>query len=965
MTALALQPRVRLPIVLLGLVAAAASLALMPRGQELAQMYLEAGDTQQALAILEARLAAGDRSSATIAAIARARAGLGDLAGAAQLLEDLLAERPRDAAVLSALADLQRRAGQTAVLIGSLERLQALSPDTRRLRELASLYGAAGRRPEQRLALRQLAERQVAEVAEYLALARLEAALGDPAAGAVVLRVLAQRRPQAVDTSIVGLELQLLAAAGQPEPALARARDWLHGRRDLAEAAEHLAGSLGVAGRPDLAVALLVPLADAAAGPRLVAALAQAESDAGDPAAALARLERLDPAGEGVPRPAALLRLRLALSAGEVGRAMTAAGRLGWADLPEELLRGLAAHALAARDAAALRRIAELGEARLAGDPVLAARLWLALGEREAAGRWSERAVPMLAGRPEQALPLAEVELALGRRDRAAAVLLAAIGNPALPAAALRPAAGLLVEAGQAGAAAAAFAALRRDDPSPEADRAWAIGATAAGQAPAVAAWLATPAAAGLPADLLQDLLHLAVDRRALPLALKVADRLEASRGAAGDRQQVIRLLLELGQPRRALDRLRALPEGSALPEPLREAVLLGAWRQGAPVRDEARAIARQHLAAAATPAAREAAIALLLELRAEAEALPVLRELAVEAPQRWLWAHERAAVAAGRRGEAVALWASLVTRPALPAELRRQLAFRLLAAGDKRAAEGGLRLLAAAAPPDSPDVRQLLYLWGPRPGPEALNWIEARARGAEPAERVAWMRVLTDRGAPARAVAVHRAAAGPAPSEAATAAWLAALEAQDDRAAMAAAVREALPAAVSGDLLRQLARLAERTGETGLEREALERLAATGGAGPETQRRLGVLAYLRRDRATAERLLQASLATQPDDYESWAILGDLATVRRDPALARQRHAEALRRLEAAGDRSDRTQAVRAHLLHGLGRQAEAARLYEALLAARPRDRSLRADYVAMLVEQGAVREARAALVLP
>ncbi|MDN3564989.1 hypothetical protein QWZ14_11520, partial [Paeniroseomonas aquatica] len=508
------------------------------------------------------------------------------------------------------------------------------------------------------------------------------------------------------------------------------------------------------------------------------------------------------------------------------------------------------------------------------------------------------------------------------------------------------------------------LAVLRRGHPSAAADHAWAVGAAAAGQAPAVAAWLATPAGAALPVDLLQDLLHLAVDARALPLALEVAERLEAARGATEDRQQVIRLLLELGQPRRALDRLRGLPEGDAFPEALREAVLLDAWRQGAPVLDEARAIARQRLAAAATPAARDAAVTLLLELRAEAEALPVLRALAVEAPQRWLWAHERAAVAAGRRGEALALWASLAARPGVPAELRRQLAFRLLEAGDKRGAEGGLRLLAAAAPPESPDVRQLLYLWGPRPGGEALDWIEARARRAEGAERAAWMRVLTDRGAPARAVAVHRAGAGAA-LPAGTAAWLAALEAQDDRVALAAAVREVLPGATSGDLLRQLARLAARAGEAELERQALERLAASGGAGPETQRRLGVLAHLRRDRAAAERLLQAVVAAEADDYESWTILGDIAAARRDPSAARQRYAEALRRLEEAADRSTRARVLRAHLLHGLGREAEAARLYEALLVERPRDRSLRADYVALLMEQGAVRAARAALVLP
>ncbi|MDO9711748.1 tetratricopeptide repeat protein [Paracraurococcus lichenis] len=926
----------------------------------MAQLRLEAGDPRRAVTILEARMAAGDHSPATVAALARARADAGDPVGAAQLLQALAAQRPRDAAVFTALAGLQRTIGDAEGLTRTLERLQTLAPTAAQQRELARLYAAAGRTVEQRAALRRLVADKTAEVEDYLVLARLEAALGQPSAGVAALRALGGRRPGAVDASVVGLELSLLLASGEADQAFQRATDWLQRqRRDLAQAGPLLAGSLTMGGRPDLAAALLQPYAGMGAAPRLVTALAQAENDAGHPAAGLQRLEQLDATGGEENGQSALLRLRLALVVSDVDRILAAAERLGWPAVPDDLVSPVIAAALAAGQPAPLQRLAALDEARLAVAPVSAAELRLALGDAAEARRWSDRAAAAVAGRPDLALQLAALELRLGRRDRAGALLGPVLTDPALPAAALPTAARLFIRAGRAGEAATALATLRRDRPSPEAEMAWALVATAAGRGEAVAAWLAAPGRVGLPDALLRDLVHLAMDAGTRRPALALAERLAAASGRAEDGLLLIQLLLDAGQPRRALERLRALPAGAAVPETLREAVLMEAWRQGAPVQEEVRALARRRLAAAATPAEREAAVTLLLALQAHAELLPVLRTLALQAPERWLWAHGTAAAAAGREGEAVALWLELVGRPALPAALRRQLAFRLLEAGDKRAAERAFRTLAATAPPDSPDVRQLLFLWGPRPGAAELQWLEARGRQADAGEQAAWMRILTDRGAPARAIALYRAEARDSVPEPLLDAYLGALEAQDDRAALAAAVRAALPQARAAGPLRHLARLAARTGNTALEQQVLERLVATGESGPDVQYRLGALAYLRRDRETAERLLSGFVAATGGNAESWTLLGDLAAGRRETAVARQRYGEALRRIDAAGDRSRQARAARAHLLHCLGQETEAVRLYEALLAERPGDDTVRADYAAMLLGQGALQRAR------
>ena len=869
----------QLPLLVLIASAIGLTVALVPHGRELALLRMQAGDAQGAVTALEALVAAGDRSPATLAALARALSRAGNVAAAAQLLERLVAERPGDRATLEALAGFQRDAGRTEGLIRTLEALQTLAPTVDWQRELAALLGAAGRPEERRQALRVLVERFAAEPVDYVELARAEQAAGDPAAGAAILQRLAARHPAAIDASVVGLQLSMLLASGEAEQALQRGRQWLEGRNDLPSSAAILGGALSVGGRPDLAVTLLEPHAGQGADPDLVAALAQAESDAGKPEQGLRRLEQLGTTAKAMGAgTAALLRLQLALVVGDTDRAMMAAEIMGMRKLPAEMLARLARVPLAIGRTDALRRIlAAAGDGFLQVDAVLAARIQLALGDTDAARRWSDRAAREVAGPPERMVEIAEVEVRLGRIDRMLDMLGRAVADPRLAPKGLVDIARLYMQAGRAADGALALDALRRRLPSPAADSAWALTATAAGQVREVGAWLAANRGEGLSADVLKDLVYLATDAKGTALAVAAAERLFELRSGGDEGLLLARVLLNADQARRALDRLRALPADTVVPNELYEAVLLAAWRQRAPVAEELRAIWLRHLAAATEPSERVAAVYVLLELKAYPELLPVLRRLAEQDPGQWISAFSEAAAAAGRRADLPAFWAEMAMRPGVPTELRRQLAFRVLDASDKRRAEQVFRALAAGAPPRSPDVRMMLFLWGPRPSAEQLDWIEARARRAGGAETAEWMNVLIADGAPARAVAAYRATAPGAASgdasEALADAYLTALEALGNRAALAAAIQEQLPHAASVGRLRRLAQLAEGAGNAELERKVLDKMVLAGGDSPDAQRRLGVLAIQRRDTAAGERHLLAFVAATGGDYETLMLL--------------------------------------------------------------------------------------------
>jgi Tfp pilus assembly protein PilF len=178
----------------------------------------------------------------------------------------------------------------------------------------------------------------------------------------------------------------------------------------------------------------------------------------------------------------------------------------------------------------------------------------------------------------------------------------------------------------------------------------------------------------------------------------------------------------------------------------------------------------------------------------------------------------------------------------------------------------------------------------------------------------------------------------------------------------LAAVLREQVPQAGSTHRLQRLAQLAESSGDADLEWRVLEKLMATGGDGAKVQRRLGVLAFQRHNMTEAERHLSSFVAVTGGDYETSLLLGNIALRKRDPSVAKAWFAKGLQKLEESGDRSFRARTVEANLLHRLGKDIEASHCYEKLLAERPGDTNLRADFVAMLMEQGTLRRARAVL---
>ncbi len=371
-------------------------------------------------------------------------------------------------------------------------------------------------------------------------------------------------------------------------------------------------------------------------------------------------------------------------------------------------------------------------------------------------------------------------------------------------------------------------------------------------------------------------------------------------------------------------------------------------------------------------PAIRREATYALLERTPPAVHLPALRRAAADFGGEWNDALEAALERAGRRDELVALLVRRSVDPKTGDEARRQLAFRLLDLGEKMRALDIFERLAAGRPTANPDVRQVLFLMGPRPDARQLDWIEAQARAMPtPADRLGWARVLLDSGAPQRAAHVLAADAA-TPGRAGGPATVAAAEAHllagsaDDRIAFGRLVESRIAREGDPDMALKLGELASAGNRPALASLAYARLLLLHPARRAAQRQVGFPAFsdgdFERARSILLRYLAGAPAAGPSDWEAHYYLGESLYRLKDRLAARTEHERALAAIEGLRPPPFAARAVQAYLYHRLGRSEEAVTLYERLLREQPRNRDLRADYAGVLLELGRTAPARRVL---
>ena len=350
----------------------------------------------------------------------------------------------------------------------------------------------------------------------------------------------------------------------------------------------------------------------------------------------------------------------------------------------------------------------------------------------------------------------------------------------------------------------------------------------------------------------------------------------------------------------------------------------------------------------------RTARLHLLREHGGDEAALPYLRQFAEVQGGDWLAAFEEALQKLNRSDDLLAFWKSRVRRRDVALDVKRGIAARSLAAGQKPLAESILLELSANAPSDSPDVLQLLYAWGPNPTDAQLDWVEARARASSAVDRTQWMQHLLNAGAPQRAVDVAQGAYSEV--------YLRALVAAGRGETLSRAIVERVAYVSDPNQLRFLARLALEGSQPAAMRAAYEKLLTADPDDGEALKQVGALDYVESRFSPARARLGRYIANGGGDYATHFSFAEILARDGEHARARAHFERSLAEIARFEQPTLHMRTMQALGLHRVGRAADAFAAFEALLGEYPENDHLRADYVGALLQS--TRYAEAALVL-
>lgn len=658
---------------------------LAPRSQELALIYNKTDQLDKATSTYEAIYDDGARKGATIIPLARIYIREGQIDKAINLLEEYQQHQPNDSQALSLLADAYRDDQRHYHYLETLKQLAALSPKNHtHLQKLSQHQNYLGEHQQQSETLERIVKLQPNNYQAKIDLVHLHSALGQYHQAAEVMSEISDRHPASYNDKKIELHIQLLLASSQYESAMLVASDNIKRQKESHQHLRQYTSLLQEKNQDKLALALFERHPQIS--PKHLD-LRITHIDLltlyGQSESAHAHIAALQ---ENHTLPVSL-RVQLIdfyLNNKQPKKALNEAISLSHEQIPEWLYHSLLNTLLNNEHPSYSEHfINNVPEDLLEKQPLLAAKIDIHQKNREGAINWLKQAEKPHYQNKNKHIEIAELYLLLGESTAALNVFELLIEQGRISDTHWQNLAPLYIKTNRLSQGLTQFEKQRATKTSHNIEHGWILLSAAKGKRNQVKQWLASENSKLLTDADEINLYYAAADRKHYQTATVIAEHRLTKEPSVG------------------------------------HAILLAeTW------------LTRQQALQA---------MAVLKPYRSlNNTSVNKLWNNAIQST----WKPGQAATP-----EILAYWQSQLENKRLSDDERRKIAFQLLDTGHKQQAQRQFQLLAENKTPNNSDLKQLIFLWGPLPEKQNVNWIIKQAEQSAPKHRLAWLNIIQQAG--------------------------------------------------------------------------------------------------------------------------------------------------------------------------------------------------------------------------
>jgi Flp pilus assembly protein TadD len=958
-------------IVLILLIAGlAASFLLIPRPQEIAQMEVKSKLFAEAQQIYEQEMAKGDLSIGVVSQVTGLYVQGGAIDKAIAIMEKFVAAHPDNIDARLRLGQYYQYAQRSEDYRRNLEEINKLKPDPEKMKQLAEIYQFTSEYDKQISALQNLISNPATrEPKHYLELANLLAAKKDFPQATATLQQMKQAYPEQWSYKETEFLATLLYDQKRNDEAFSEIKTWVEAHRDP-ESGAAFVGIVHAKDTPVHAAEILALFSDKEieANQSLLEESILLDLALGKEDAAYARLKAL-PERQWSSLVLEQL-LVLAATHGDKETVQSLLPRIDLKTLNDAQLARITDAATAYNDAALLAALTNTFPQNEYGEtyPLLSAMLAVIRGDKNA-----DEVIARLdnvALQPEQDLEMARICMRYGKSSCTESFIAALPAQEKLTDAQIVSVGELYLQLKQWEKGNAYIVEAKKTRDSDPIQFIAAKYAAAAGDESRLGEWLVAKGDA-TPTPMLRDVYFTAYNAGHYKAAVLVAKTVHEKEKSSVSRRDLANAYIKLGHYADAAAVLK--PQGKeTLSAEDEDAYILALTKLSGDKRYRAELAHYASMRLKSNPPKKQKMelIYALINTRQTDIAMPYIHALALKDGGQWAALYAETLDKEGKHDEARQFWVEIAQQKSTPEKEKTAIAYTLLERGYKKDAESIFKTQAAGAAPDSQAVAALLYIWGPRLSADEMQWLGDRYAKAEGKEKDQWASLIARYASADTLPDVMRAHPELIKNSAVLEAYLQILADEDK---FAGSEKEFIANAKTGgetDLLKTYAKVARANGYDREARHAYEALVQINPGDSASLREAGLIAFDQADYSASKEYLsnylqdKKAVDADPNVYRAYYDYGQLLARDYQKEEALHYYQLAYQSVEEHKLASADALSVEAQSQIAAGKTEEGLATFRQAMDVHPTDETLRADYIAALIELKHYDEARNLLVV-